>query len=150
MILETAYNKETGILTFTDVEVYADPLLLRLEVWKFSHSGNTLLVKEELGENSTSITLRDDLPYRFLIKAYYDEIQIDTSDVIAQLHVKNSKKALRDILIKSLQEERLIERYVDLRQLLVEAENEFSKSNFIASEGYINQFNELLKQVNKK
>lgn len=149
MILTTTYNKETSIITFVDSEVYDDIQLLRLEVWKFSHAGNTLVMAEELGENSTSITLRDDYPYRFFVKAYYDETLVDTSDVVCQLHIKNIKDKSREILIKSLIEERLIERYVDLRQLIIEVENEFTKSNFKASERYIVQANELIKLINK-
>jgi hypothetical protein len=148
MNIQASYNKEDGTMTFTDVGVYEENELLeyKLEIWNFSHSGNTLLKSGDIGAQVVTYSLQDDSAYRIFVKRSDSN---EESDVFCQLHLLNSRSKMIELLKKYLTKEAVLVGYKILKKYIIEAKAEFTKGNYITSNQYINKFNEAYVKINK-
>ena len=108
----------------------------RLELWQKSHSGDARLATTAL--TTLTYALVGDQVYRLYVKAVGDVEE--TSERVDLLRTSGLRASLRALLVKSLTSPRAVAPYCMLRRLLLKAEGEFSKSNFLGATEYLEKF----------
>jgi hypothetical protein len=133
-MITSTYNIETNNITFTSDE-FTDH---SLELWYKDYEGD-----KKIGSYTTnpiSFELTESKVYRVYAKLIANGLVVGESEVVNYLFIKELKKNLQDLIIKSLAYEKLIINYVELKKIYIKIQSEFNKSNFLTATEYIKKF----------
>jgi hypothetical protein len=150
MILEVTYNKTTGNIKFVDSDIYTDLSVYQLQLWKFTHSENSLMSEGIVGSQELEFHFEEDEAYRvFVVRTnILTGAQVEVSEVFTQLHTFNSYGYIKKTLAAATKNEYLFDAVAVIRVHLIEAQLEYSKGNLLGATEALKKIKETYNVLN--